>query len=220
MSDIYAIYGSGGYAREVMPLLRLHVNMVTQTAENQCIFIDDAVEEEAVVNGSPVLSFEAALARFPDSTVHCCIAIASQRVRRALTAKCAANGVKMFSVHAPNALVMDDVIVGEGSVLSPFVTITSNVRIGVSFHANLYSYVAHDCVIGDYVTLAPGVRCNGNIHIGDGAYVGTGVIIHPGRRGKPLTIGENAKIAAGSTVRSTSRSGRTCSTVTTTSANA
>ena len=60
---------------------------------------------------------------------------------------------------------MDDVVIGEGALISPFVTFTSNIRIGNHFHANLYSYVEHDCVIGDYVTLAPGVRCNGNVHI-------------------------------------------------------
>jgi acetyltransferase-like isoleucine patch superfamily enzyme len=51
---------------------------------------------------------------------------------------------------------MDDVVIGDGAILSPFTCITSNVRIGKSFHANLYSYVTHDCIIGDYVTFAPG----------------------------------------------------------------
>ena len=58
-------------------------------------------------------------------------------------------------MRAANAVEMDDVTIGEGALISPFVTFTSNIRIGDHFHANLYSYVEHDCVIGDYVTFAP-----------------------------------------------------------------
>jgi acetyltransferase-like isoleucine patch superfamily enzyme len=75
-------------------------------------------------------------------------------------------------VRAANVVVMDDVQIGEGAILSPFVTLTSNIRIGRCFHANLYSYVEHDCVIGDFVTFAPAVRCNGNVVIEDHAYIG------------------------------------------------
>ena len=96
---------------------------------------------------------------------------------------------------------MDDVNIGEGSVISPFVTITSNVLIGKSFQAYIYSYVAHDCIIGDFVTFAPGVMCNGNVHIGSGVYIGTGTIIHPGTSKNPIVIGKNSKVAAGSVVK-------------------
>ena len=104
---------------------------------------------------------------------------------------------------------MDDVLIGDGAILSPFTCITSNVRIGKSFHANLYSYIAHDCVIGDYVTLAPGVKCNGNVIIEDHAYVGTGAIIRPGTKTKPLVIGSHSIIGMGAVVTKTVPSGKT-----------
>ena len=50
-------------------------------------------------------------------------------------------------------------------------------KIGVHFHCNLGSALAHDCVIGDFVTFAPSVMCNGNVIINDNVYVGTGAII-------------------------------------------
>lgn len=90
--------------------------------------------------------------------------------------------------------------ISEGAILCPFVTITSNARIGVGFHGHIYSYIAHDCVIGDFVTFAPSVKCNGNVEIGDNVYVGTGVIIKQGKHGKPLKIGKNAVIEAGAYV--------------------
>jgi len=97
-------------------------------------------------------------------------------------------------------VVMDDVVIGEGAALSPFVTITSNIRIGKHFHANLYSYVEHDCVIGDFVTFAPGVKCNGNIVIEDHAYIGTSAVIKQGKPGQPLVIGRGAVVGMGAVV--------------------
>ena len=68
------------------------------------------------------------------------------------------------------------------------------------FHANLYSYVEHDCEIGNYVTFAPGVKCNGNIIINDNCYIGSGVIIKNGKPKNKLIIGENSVIGAGAVV--------------------
>jgi sugar O-acyltransferase (sialic acid O-acetyltransferase NeuD family) len=95
---------------------------------------------------------------------------------------------------------MDDVSLGEGAALSPFVTLTSNIRIGRHFHANLYSYVEHDCVIGDFVTFAPGVKCNGNVRIEDHAYIGAGAVIKQGKPGQPLVIGRGALVGMGAVV--------------------
>ncbi|SFV55230.1 Acetyltransferase (isoleucine patch superfamily) [hydrothermal vent metagenome] len=90
--------------------------------------------------------------------------------------------------------------IGEGSILCPFVTVTANVTIGIGFQANIYSYIAHDCVIGDYVTFAPAVKCNGNVEIGDNVYIGTGAIIKQGTNNRPLKIGKNAIVGAGAVV--------------------
>lgn len=95
---------------------------------------------------------------------------------------------------------MDEVEIGASCILCPFVTLTSNIKIGKSFHANIYSYVAHDCEIGDYVTFAPAVKCNGNVVIEDGAYIGTGAIIKQGKPGRPIVIGEGATVGMGAVV--------------------
>jgi len=200
MTEIYAIYGCGGYAREVMPLLRDYVNTISQHNNYEFIFVNDFVTEEEMVNGNLVLSFDKLIKNYKGSKIKCCIAIADKKVREKLTQKCIDNGVEMMSVQSLNVVVMDEVTIGEGSVLSPFVTVTSNVSIGKSFHANIYSYVAHDCVIGDFVTFSPSVKCNGNVHIQDGVYVGTGAIIYPGTKSNPIVIGKNSKVGAGAVV--------------------
>lgn len=72
---------------------------------------------------------------------------------------------------------------------------TLNIRIGRCLHANLYSYVEHDCIIGDFVTFAPGAKVNRNVTIGDHAYIGSGAIIRPG-----VTIGASAVVGMGAVV--------------------
>jgi sugar O-acyltransferase (sialic acid O-acetyltransferase NeuD family) len=129
-----------------------------------------------------------------------CIAIANSQIRQRLALQCAADGLGFFEVRAPNVVQMDDVQLGDGAILSPFVTLASNIRIGQHFHANLYSYVEHDCMIGDFVTFAPGVKCNGNVVIEDHAYIGAGAVIKQGVPGAPLVIGRGAVVGMGAVV--------------------
>ena len=128
------------------------------------------------------------------------IAVANSAIRARLADRCAANDVQSWTVSAANVVVLDQVQLGEGAILSPFVTLTSNIHIGRHFHANLYSYVEHDCVIGDFVTFAPGVKCNGNVVIEDHAYIGAGAVIKQGRPGQPLVIGRGAVVGMGAVV--------------------
>jgi sugar O-acyltransferase (sialic acid O-acetyltransferase NeuD family) len=146
-----------------------------------------------------VLSFDA-FRDAPANEKKVAVAIAASRARQSVVERCQAAGLSFFEVRAANVVQMDDVEIGEGALISPFVTFTSNIRIGAHFHANLYSYVEHDCVIGDYVTFAPGVRCNGNVHIGDHAYIGAGAVIRQGQLGAPLSIGAGALVGMGAVV--------------------
>lgn len=166
--------------------------------ESPIYFIVDQKEENEV-NGHYILTYSEFLAS-PATERFIAVAIADSNARESLTEKCERDNLKAWTISALNNIIMDDVKIGSGSILSPFVTITSNVQIGKSFHANIYSYVAHDCIIGDFVTFAPGVKCNGNVTIGDHAYIGTGAIIRPGKKGTPLTIGEGAIVGMGAIV--------------------
>jgi sugar O-acyltransferase (sialic acid O-acetyltransferase NeuD family) len=167
-------------------------------AADHLVFIDDAPGPERI-NGHRLLSY-AAFIDLPASERFVCVALASSKVRQRIVARCEADGVRPWSVSAANVVVMDDVSIGDGAILSPFVTLASNIRIGRHFHANLYSYVEHDCVIGDYVTFAPGVKCNGNVWIDDHAYIGAGAVIRQGTPGRPLKIGAGAVVGMGAIV--------------------
>lgn len=195
--ELYAIFGVSGCGRGVMPLAR---QMLKHRPADACqlVFVDDH-PPAAEVNGHRVLTWSEFLA-IDAAKRYVNVAVANSKIREKLVERAAAAGVHLFSVKAENVVTMDDCEIGEGAILCPFVTVTSNVRIGKSFHANLYSYVEHDCVIGDYVTFAPGVKCNGNVVVEDHAYIGTGAMIKQGKPGAPLVIGRGAVVGMGAVV--------------------
>jgi sugar O-acyltransferase (sialic acid O-acetyltransferase NeuD family) len=189
MSRLVGIYGASGCGRGIMPLARV----MPALSDAALVFIDDN-PVSSMVNDHRVLTFDQFVAaEAADKSV--ALAIAHAGVRRQLAGRCDAVGFRLQTVTAQQLVIMDDVVIGEGALLSPYVTFTSNIRVGRCFHANLYSYVEHDCVIGDFVTFAPGVRCNGNVTIGDNAYIGAGAMIRQG-----LTIGAGATIGMGAVV--------------------
>jgi sugar O-acyltransferase (sialic acid O-acetyltransferase NeuD family) len=178
-----------------MPLVRKQYGSIS----GEILFVDDRKAGPDICNGHRVTNYKDWMREdFNERRV--ALAIANSCIRERIAAKCRADGVGFLDVRATNVIVMDDAVLGEGAILCPFVTITSNVRIGVHFHANLYSYVAHDCVIGDYVTFAPCVKCNGNVKIEDHAYIGTGAVIKQGGAGGPLVIGRGATVGMGAVV--------------------
>jgi sugar O-acyltransferase (sialic acid O-acetyltransferase NeuD family) len=195
--DLFAVYGVSGCGRGVMPIARSQLRQ-QGISDDRLVFVDDN-PDAPVVNGQRVMTYAQFLSE-PARTRHAVLAIASSTIRERLALRCTEDGIVVWSVAAANVEILDDVQMGEGAILCPFVTVTSNIRIGKHFHANLYSYVEHDCIIGDYVTFAPAVKCNGNIVIEDHAYIGTGAIIKQGTPGQPLVIGKGAVVGMGAVV--------------------
>lgn len=195
MTMLIGVYGASGFGKEVMPLVRQQFPIL---AKENFIFIDDG-KAGTHLNGYSVLTYTDFIKQ-PVSNKLVTIAIANSSVREKLVTQLNQDNIQHLSIQASNTVVLDEVEIGEGGLLCPFTCLTSNIKIGKFFHANIYSYVAHDCVIGDYVTFAPGVKCNGNIHIEDHAYIGTGAIIKQGTPDKPLVIGKGAVIGMGAVV--------------------
>lgn len=199
MSKVFAVYGASGCGRSLMPVAVDQLQRLDAQADSQIVFIDDALDEDANVNGYTAMNY-AKFKSINSDDKFVLIAIANSSIRQKIAEQLFQDGISLWTVKGTTTLIMDAVSIAAGAALSPFVTIAANVTIGKCFHANLYSYVEHDCVIGDYVTFAPRVSCNGNIHIHDHAYIGTGAIIKQGTPDKPLIIGKGAIVGMGAVV--------------------
>lgn len=195
---LYGIVGAGGYGREVMPVAQRMIESMPFFTNDEFVFV---VENPLVkqVNGVKVLTPEEFYAH-PALTKYFNIAIGDSNTRERISSEFISNGISPFTIKSDNSLIYETADIDIGAVLSPFVTVTANTKIGKFFHANLYSYVAHDCVIGDYVTFAPGVKCNGNVVIENHAYIGAGAVIKQGTAKRPVIIGTGAVVGMGAVV--------------------
>lgn len=180
--------GTGGFAREVAPLA------LAQGGADGVAFVSPE-PMGTTLNDLPVIAQSDA----PDDMA-LSIPVADAALRRRIDADLRAAGRSFISIIASTCVFRGPSQIGEGAVLCDHVVITANVVIGRHFHANLFSYVAHDCVIGDFVTLAPRASVNGNVVIEDDVYVGTGAVLKQGTPDKPLRIGRGAVIGMGAVV--------------------
>lgn len=196
---LYGLVGAGGFGREVMPLVNHFLKLTEQHSEYKIVFVVELKTTESIVNGYNILNIDEFFS-YPADQKYFNIAIANHVNRKRIAELMIQKGAKPFRINAANSVELDNNKIGMGAIFCPFTTITSNVKIGRFFHANIYSYIAHDCMIGDYVTFAPNVHCNGNVVIEDHVYVGTGVIIREGTPKKPIVIKEGAVLGMGAVI--------------------
>lgn len=179
-----AIYGAGGFGREV-------ASMALRAGFSEIVFVSQD-------SADPIFGFDVIHPDALSGSEQICIAIGDGATRQRLADDFSED--RLASVIAATAVIGHDTHIGPGAIFSDFTMVTASARIGRQFHCNIYSYVAHDCEIGDFVTFAPKVCCNGNVHIGDFAYIGTGAVIKQGVPGKPLRIGAGAVVGMGAVV--------------------
>ncbi|WP_426041790.1 acetyltransferase [Brevundimonas sp. TWP2-3-4b1] len=194
----FGIIGTGGFAREVLPVARafLRHRPELKIEPGRVVFVDRHGGEP--VNAAPVLSEAEFLAL--DGNRYFALAIADGAMRQTIAERLEAAGCLPLSIQADNVLLSEDLDCGSGAVFQPFSMVTADARIGRQFQCNIYAYVAHDCVIGDYVTFAPRVSLNGNVLVEDHVYVGTGAVIRQGTPDKPLVLGRGCVIGMGAVV--------------------
>jgi acetyltransferase-like isoleucine patch superfamily enzyme len=177
---IFGIYGGSGFGREVMPAARASVDMLGGAVGN-LFFIDDSPSSE-IINGQPVLTYDQ-FTHIDASERFICIAIAAGDTRAKLAEKLVRDGVKPWNVTAAEAIIMDDVSLGEGAILCPFVTLTSNMWI------EDFAYIGTGAIIKQGSPQKPLV-------IGCGATVGMGAVVTKDVPSATTVVGNPAKVMA------------------------
>jgi sugar O-acyltransferase (sialic acid O-acetyltransferase NeuD family) len=194
---LYGIIGAGGFGKGVIPLAHYWSKSLKDASELVFVVEDQYYTPNKEVIGYRVMSMTDFLTASADRYYN--IAIADSKARERIANIISRDIARPFSITAPNYVSLHNNTIGEGAIFCSFSHITSNVTIGRFFHCNIYSYVEHDCVIGDFVTFAPRVSCNGHVIIEDHVYIGTGAIIKDGTD-KPIIIGRGATVGMGAVV--------------------
>lgn len=187
-----AIYGAGGFAREVAWLAESEGHVPV------CFVTDDAGEHGQVLNGVPVLGLDDARARHADAAL--VVAVGDADLRRRLAERAAAAGFAFATLVDGSVRRSRWVQMGEGTVVCAGTILTTNITLGRHVQINLDCTVGHDVVMDDFATLAPGVHVSGWVRMEQGAYVGTGANIINGTAEAPLVIGAGAVVGAGACV--------------------
>lgn len=177
-----AVFGAGGFTHQLIDTL--------EALNDEIVIVSDP--GGASVYGLKHVSSD----QMPGAPL--VIAVAAPNIRRNIAERYPNH--LPANIRAATARVSRHANIGDGHILCDNSIVEAGTRIGRHFHANIFSYVAHECVIGDFVTFAPRVSCNGNVHIGDGVHVWTGAVIRNGSPEEPLTIGEGAIIGMGTIV--------------------
>ena len=98
------------------------------------------------------------------------------------------------AVH-PTAIISPTATILEGTVVMQGAIIQTEVQIGKHCIINTKVSIDHECVIGDYVDIAPGCTISGDVHVGEGSWIGAGTTIIQG-----IHVGKNCIIGAGSVI--------------------
>lgn len=198
------IYGSSGFAREVAWLAESCVN--THPPYRIVCFIDDDPSRHGNhLNGIPIMGLEQALHCHPGlSLVAGC---EDPQVRERTMNNAAAAGCAFETLVHPLAVRSRWIEMGEGTVVFPGCTLTTNIRLGKQVHIRPGCTIGHDVIVGDHTTLAAGVHVCGWVHLGRRVYVGAGTVITCGTEAGPLHVGDDVVIRAGSCVEKSIESG-------------
>jgi len=192
-----AIYGAGGFGREVKMLIDQINEMRCKDSQLNFIgYYDDGMEAGKIVNGFPVLGNLETLNEI-NEPLGILVAIGNPKVKKSIVEKIRNPHIHYPTLIHPNVVIgRDEVNIGEGSIITAGCIITVNIRIGKHVILNLGCTVGHDTIIGDYSSFMPSVNISGEVVVKEGVYAGTGAkIINRCEIGEETIIGMGAIVA-------------------------
>jgi sugar O-acyltransferase (sialic acid O-acetyltransferase NeuD family) len=186
MTEI-AIYGAGGFGREVNLIVQ---QLIKKGYPYHFVgFFDD--EDQSSELGKAYLGDTEKLNNWK-TPLSIALAIGDGKIRKKVVEKITNPRVEYSKVVSPYAIFNDIIKIGQGSIICAGANLTTNISVGDFVVVNLNTTVGHDCQLGNYSSLMPGVNLSGNVKLKDCAFVGSGANVLNG-----VEMGENATLGAG-----------------------
>lgn len=192
--DKVVVVGAGGFAREILALLRDPLRSGASWRFAGFVSTEEPNAQALARTGARWLGDDDAFLAAPSAT-HYVIAIADPVVRQTLALLYDAAGLKPATLIHPTASVGPNVTIGPGSIICAMASITTDVVIGAHVHVDRVVTIGHDSVIEDFVTLHPAGVISGAVKVGTRVRVGTNAAVLQG-----LRVGVDAVIGAGALV--------------------
>ena len=176
------VLGVGGHAKVIIDAAELSDLKVSG------VYDDDPKTHETMFCG---LQVEGAITA--DLSGPAVIAIGNNEIRKNIDQRVL--GCQWKTVIHPNAIIADDVEIGEGTVIMAGAVIQPGCKIGRHVIINTGACLDHDCEIADYVHIAPNCSLAGGVKLDEGTFAGIGSSIV-----QYVSIGKWSTLGAGSVV--------------------
>lgn len=190
MRDI-AIYGAGGFGREIACLIRLINESQSEPEWNLIGFFDDGKEIGDRNDYGSILGGMEEVNNW-NKLLCVVIAIGTPHILRFIATGITNSNIEFPNIYAPDLFFadIDSVSLGKGNIFQRRCTISCNVKIGDFNIMNGSDIFGHDTQIGNYNVFMPAVRVAGEVKIGEQNLLGVNsCIIQQMRVGNGVTLG-------------------------------
>lgn len=179
------ILGAGGHAKVI-------ADIINKSGDEVVGFLDDNldIQNNIIYLNKKVLGTTNDIDKYKD--YYFVIGIGNNKIRKKLAEK---YNLKWYTAIHPNAVIGNNVTIGEGSVIMPGVVINTGTSIGSHCIINTSSSIDHDNVIENFVHISPGSHLCGTVKVGEESWICAGVTVI-----NNINIISNCIIGAGSVV--------------------
>ena len=186
------IYGAGGLGREVYEL----ASLINLTSENwsHIVFIDDG---ENIFNPRelPIFKFSELKKSYNSESIEICIAIGEPEIRRTLYDKILLNNYNITSLIHPKIHVPKSTKIGLGAIISNYVSLSCDVKIGNNVYIHPNACIGHDSKIDNSSVISSYVDVAGDCNVGESSFLAINVCLKHG-----TSIGSYSIVGMGSIV--------------------
>lgn len=203
MKDI-AIYGAGGFGREIACLLK-RINNESNENWNLIGFFDDGIKAGEKNEYGDVLGNLDTLNNW-DSPLSVVFAIGFPGIVESLYRKINNPNIDFPNIIAPDTLWLDhnNIRIGTGNIICSQCIFSCNIDIGDFNTFNGLITVGHDAGIGNFNSIMPSVKISGGVTIGNRNFLGVNSVIL-----QYISIGNDTTVGAGGVIMRNTKDGNT-----------
>lgn len=196
MKDI-AIYGAGGFGREIACLIKLINESKTEQEWNLIGFLDDDEKLWGTKNEYGTVLGGADWLNQYTKELACAIAVGNPKAVQKIVGEINHPKVSFPNLFAPSVTFLDkeNLHIGQGNIICSNCFISCNVTIGNFNLFNGYIPIGHDAVIGDCNVVMPSCNISGGVVIGNGNFFGVQSVVL-----QYIKIGNNTRVGANSVI--------------------
>ncbi|WP_418263898.1 acetyltransferase [Flavobacterium faecale] len=179
------VFGGSGHCRVIIDILRKSNQFIVEG------ILDDEPKTDSILNipviKTPSVSF------FTDKSL--IIAIGNNQIRKKIALRYIRYDSKFLILIHPKAVIAEDVILNEGTVIMAGAIVNTSAIIGKHAIINTGAIIEHECFLEDYVHVSPNAVLAGGVTVREGAHIGIGASVIQGIKiGKWSTVGAGAVV--------------------------